>query len=79
MPDALQAPEAGPDRMWSRTEVPSRGQYQTIATLALRLLEVDPPATRADASIAITRLELALHGPDGPPPAPHTIPAVETF
>lgn len=72
MPDRVAHPEQGPDRMWSTDLPPSRGQLHTIATLALRLLEVDPPAHRLDASIVITRLHQAVRGPNGP-----TVPAIE--
>lgn len=76
MPDALRTAAAGPDAMWSTDLPPSRGQYQTIAVLALKLLGVEEPAHRLDASVAITRLQNALLSPDAPPVA---LPAPEAF
>jgi hypothetical protein len=64
---SLRESTSGPDQYWSDRLAPSPGQYETIAVLALQLLEVAPPATRLDASIAITRLRAALQGEDRPP------------
>ena len=66
MSDELRSSVHGPDQYWSDKLPPSRGQYQTIAVLALQLLEVEAPQSRLDASIAITRLRHALQSPDGP-------------
>lgn len=54
MTDELVQPAHGPDSYWSDTMVPSRGQYRTIAVLALDLLGVEVPAHRLDASIVIS-------------------------
>lgn len=52
-----QAPAAaGPDGYWSEDHPPSRGQYRTLAVLALELLGVPEPGSRLDASVAIARL-----------------------
>lgn len=68
MADRIAAPMHGPDAMWSEDLPPSRGQYQTIAVLALELLSVKAPQHRLDASIAITRLRHALLTEDAPRP-----------
>lgn len=61
---SLQEPSTGPDAMFSTALPPSRGQYQTIATLGLQLLSVDPPKNRLEATIAIARLSTALMDPE---------------
>jgi hypothetical protein len=72
---SLRESTSGPDQYWSETLPPSAGQYETIAVLALELLEVDRPEHRLAASIAITRLRAALQGEDRPP----ALPRVEAF
>ena len=76
MPDALRTAAAGPDALWSTDHDPSRGQYQTIAVLALELLGVAPPLNRYEASVAITRLRNALLTDDA---LPRPVAAVEAF
>jgi hypothetical protein len=50
----------------------SRGQWQTLATNAIKLLGADVPATRLEATMLAVRLDLALaqHGPVPPLPEP---------
>lgn len=50
----------GPDRYWSPTDPPSRGQIATLAALGLTLLDMELPETRQGASTAIVRLQAAL-------------------
>lgn len=76
MSDAIKHAQAGPDAMWSQDLPPSRGQYETIATLALELLEVEKPKTRFEASVAITRLHQALLSEHAPRPK---VPLSEPF
>jgi hypothetical protein len=76
MSDGLRNPTAGPDSMYSEQLPPSRGQYETIAVLALDLLGVPKPQTRLDATVALTRLQLAQRSDQAPPPP---LPKVEAF
>jgi hypothetical protein len=57
---ALRNPRVGPDAMFSEELPPSRGQQQTIATLAAQLLNEEPPSNRLEATILIARLRNAL-------------------
>lgn len=56
----------GPHDFWSDEKPPSPKQILTIAELATELLDEKPPATRRDASILISRLQLALSEDDAP-------------
>lgn len=66
MPDKLTDPAAGPDGMYSTTEPPTRGQYHALAVAALDLLQVPAPRTRMDATVALTRLRVALSRDERP-------------
>lgn len=55
---ALRDATAGPDDIYSTKRLPSRGQYETIALLALELFGVPAPANRLEATLAICRLKL---------------------
>ncbi len=55
---------AGPDAMFSDTLPTSRGQHETIATLACDLLDQPRPKTRLEGTILIARLKLALQDED---------------
>lgn len=65
--DQLDNPAAGPDQMWSTTIAPSRGQLETLARLACQLLG-QPLEHRLHATVAITRLQLAVQAGDIPQP-----------
>lgn len=56
----------GPHDFWSDEKPPAPSQIKTIAALAVELLDEEPPATRRDASVLISRLQLALSD-DGSP------------
>lgn len=62
----------GPDQYWSDELPPSRGQYRDLALLALRLLGIDEPVTRLDATTAQVRLRAAIEQqqPTGGVPEP---------
>ncbi len=61
MPDRPLHPDTGPDGMWDPNRPPSRGQMASLAVLACRLLGIDEPSSREEASVAITRVRLALN------------------
>jgi hypothetical protein len=50
----------GPDQYWSDQLAPSRGQYRDLAILACRLLNIEPPKSRLEATTAMVRLRVAL-------------------
>jgi hypothetical protein len=56
----------GPFDYWSEELPPSRGQWRTLAELACQLLEHKAPASRRDASVLISRMQLALGDHDAP-------------
>lgn len=62
--------EDGPDGYFSETEPPSRGQYRAIAVAALRLLGVDEPTSRLEASSALVRIRLAIKNGEDVPEVP---------
>jgi hypothetical protein len=72
---SLQRPEHGPDAMLSPDLPVSRGQWETIATKALALLGVQQPASRLDATLVSTRLELARAADTETP----VVPVLEEF
>lgn len=59
MPDPLPRRE-GPDAMFAHDRPPTRGQWASIAALALEALDVKVPESRFEASVAIARLHAAL-------------------
>lgn len=61
----------GPHNYWREDVPPSRGQWQTIAELALELLGDRVPQTRLEGSLAIGTLRAALEQPS-PPSTPPT-------
>jgi hypothetical protein len=67
MPDRLREPAHGPDAMFSDRLPPTRGQYHSIAHLAMELLGETPPQNRLEATIAITRLRTAVDRQAGVP------------
>ncbi len=62
----------GPDQYWSDELPPSRGQYRDLALLALRVLGLEEPTTRLQATIAQVRLRAAIEQqtPQGGVPEP---------
>jgi hypothetical protein len=50
----------GPNQYWSEQLPPSRGQYRDLALLGLRLLGVEEPQTRLDATTVMVRLRAAI-------------------
>ena len=56
----------GPDQYWSDRVPPSRGQYRDLALLGLRLLGIDAPTNRLEATVAMVRLRAAIR--DQTPP-----------
>lgn len=50
----------GPDQYWSDQLPPSRGQYRDLALLGLKLLGIEEPKTRLDATTAQVRLRAAI-------------------
>lgn len=56
----------GPHNYWSEDALPSRGQWKTIAELALELLDEQQPRTRLAASLQIGALRHALEQPSPP-------------
>lgn len=63
--DQLQDPSRGPDDQLATDLEPSRGQLATIAHLACELLG-QPLTSRLQATVAITRLRLAIEDGDVP-------------
>jgi len=53
-------PGAGPDNLWSTDLEPSRGQGHAIAVLSAQLLNVPVPVNRLQASVLLTRIQMAL-------------------
>lgn len=66
----------GPDAMLSPDKPVTRGQWATIAALALELLGVELPTSRLDATVVAVRLRNANDDPDYS--APH-VPEPEPF
>lgn len=62
-------PTYGPDAMLSPDEPTTRGQWRTIAALALELLGVDLPESRLDGTVVAVRLRNALDDPGYAAPA----------
>jgi hypothetical protein len=62
----------GPFDYWSEELPPSRGQFRTLAELACTLLDHSPPKSRREASVLISRMQLALGELDAPSPAAAT-------
>lgn len=62
----------GPDQYWSDELPPSRGQYRDLALMALRLLGIEEPQSRLDATTAQVRLRAAIEqqAPTGGVPEP---------
>lgn len=60
MPDRPRDPNVGVHGMWDETRPPSRGQLATIAVLACRLLGIEQPTSRSEASIVEARIRRAL-------------------
>lgn len=56
----------GPFDYWSTGLPPSRGQWRTLAELACQLLAHKVPESRRDASVLISRMQLALQDDDAP-------------
>lgn len=71
MPDQPQDVLAGPDLILSTQHAPTRSQLASIAHLAGQLLDF-PLETRLDATIALTRLQMAVtaHQRRAPLPEP---------
>lgn len=59
---------AGPFGYWDEEKEPSRGQWRTIAELACVLLDHHAPESRRDASVLISRMQLAAGELDAPTP-----------
>lgn len=59
----------GPFDYWSEDLPPSRGQWRTLAELGCQLLDHKSPTNRLEASVLISRLQLALGEVDAPSPA----------
>jgi hypothetical protein len=64
---SLKNPADGPDGMFSTEAPPSRGQWQTIAQLALQALDLKVPTTRLGATIQTARLRAAIERGDNDP------------
>ena len=58
----------GPDQYWSDHVPPSRGQYRDLALLGLRLLGIEAPKSRLEATTAMVRLRAAIRDSEQPPP-----------
>jgi hypothetical protein len=56
MPDTVVDPLAGPDGIFATDRPPTRGDWHTIAVLALRVLGHPLPTSRFDATVAAVRL-----------------------
>lgn len=61
----------GPDQYWSDELKPSRGQIRDIALLSMRLLGLEIPRTRLEATVMMVRLRAAVsESPEGIPKVP---------
>jgi hypothetical protein len=56
----MRDPAEGPFGVWSPDRPPMPSQVAAVASLAWRLLGGEPIGTAEDASVAITRLRIAL-------------------
>ncbi len=64
------SPTHGPDAMLSPELPVTRGQWATLAALAMELLGVELPASRLEASVMAVRLRSSIDNPDPDAPAP---------
>jgi hypothetical protein len=60
MADSLVSPADGPGGVVATDKPPSRGQWQTIARLALEAAGLQVPTTRFGATVTIARLRMAI-------------------